>query len=707
RAILRRLIDRANKITEICDKTRAIFDDQGKIIGHALETRQFSYETSSENGANVSYVRIITVGDGDALSTYQKFTILEDGQLDKLIETGFWLWDDSKRQFVQSVSVRYDGDHVIFYDRTSDPSYYIERTYQQLSRGESRLLSYKKIENVDGRDRAVINIEIRYDDEGGTLTVMDRSQAGEVAPSTLNFWEYRLSDRNKRGALLAVGEMENKLTGAKVLSRTDIAETTYRITFPQDPARLYIFERTDGGAFGRILRQRDGAIDMEYLYEEDASGNRTVTILNYTANTYLKMGFIEGAAPQDASKIDNFQNILEAGKFTLVGTTPKYQKLLEKVSDSEWIVTDPNDGRIFDVYDAFPSNEWSGLIRSRGPPEEGATTLVDYLYEYQEEPAGRPVVYVYDLTNLRYALYDWKNPETPRLLEQGTIVLDSNNNVLSHAATKTYNAEILGLIDIPETAYDTAAAFDSATAALKELPGASPSSIAPLRILTDPDRPGVLTVVLEHHGTEYYYVYDTTASADPAGRTSILLKTRTPNPDGTFHIIEYDVQGRKVREFKESKEGELTLQLIYRYDTAAEVIIIDSVNHTIRVAHYSENTGEIGATIRAGFYNDAYDNGGEVMGIYSLQGAGNDEAKWYTYGADGIMLTEDDAETTRPQRGPQQGQGPRRPLGPGGENANMEELIRRLRALMRDFQECSEESMRSNWRVAKKCEEFM
>ena len=60
--------------------------------------------------------------------------------------------------------------------------------------------------------------------------------------------------------------------------------------------------------------------------------------------------------------------------------------------------------------------------------------------------------------------------------------------------------------------------------------------------------------------------------------------------------------------------------------------------------------------------------------IYSLQGNEDAEAKWYAYGADGVMLTEDDTVTSRPVRGPQQGEaqggraapaaGGQRPLGP-------------------------------------------
>jgi len=440
----------SSKILEICDKTRPVLDEQGKVTGYALETRQFSYEASSENGANVSYVRVITVGQGDQLSTYQKFTTLEDGQLDQLIESGFWLLNDSTNQYVQSVSVRYDGDRVTIFDHTDDPTYYIERVYEKLSTGESRLLSYQKISGA----LTPIYLEIQYKDEEGLVTVIDRSGSGTTPSESVNFWEYRLTGMNKRGELLAVGEMENKLTGAQILSRMEIIEGKYTITYPQNPTQLVVFERLTNGGFGRVLRYRDTGIDLEYVYAVDEATNReALTILNYTANTFIKMSFIEGTAPNASSGlIDSPQNILEAGTLLPAITPPQYKKLLEKASGGEWIVIDPGDGRVFDVYAAFPSDEWGGLIRSRGPPETDATTLADYRYVY--DTVSRQV-YAYDVTNLRYALYDWKDPQTPRLLEQGNMVLDDGDNVLSRTATKTYHAEILGPVGVPSTEYET------------------------------------------------------------------------------------------------------------------------------------------------------------------------------------------------------------------------------------------------------------
>jgi hypothetical protein len=483
----------SNKLVEICDKTRLKLDADGNPVKDAngkevyeLEVRKFE---PVQSAGCLDCMSIITMGSEGAADTYQTFT-LKDGELDKLFETGQWL-SGVPASFVPEV--RYSGDLVTLYDRTSDPSYYIERTYQQLPAGASRLVSYQKVQQFGEQARAVLNLEIEYDDQKGTLTVIDRSQPEATASETVNFWVYKLTDRNKRGELIAVGEMENKLAGGKILSRMDITATTYSITYPQIPNALLSFERLPEGGFGRVLRYRLDGINLEYVYEKDATGNETMTVLNYNANTYVKMSFIEGTAPDASSGlIESFRNVLESGTFTLTGTNPQYKKLLEKAPNGEWIVIDPSDGRIFDVYADFPSDEWGGLIRSRGPPSEDASTLVDYRYEYD---ATNRRVYAYDGANGRYALYDLTDPKNPRLLEQGDIVLDTTGNILSRTATRTYNAEILGSVSVPETEYDTLAAFDSATAALGTFPGIAASGITPLRILMDAAAPGTLTVV--------------------------------------------------------------------------------------------------------------------------------------------------------------------------------------------------------------------
>ncbi|MBI4711203.1 MAG: hypothetical protein HY767_01915, partial [Candidatus Omnitrophica bacterium] len=472
-------------------------------------------------------------------------------------------------------------------------------------------------------------------------------------------------------------------TGTQVTSRMELGASTYTITDPRSPTQLLIFERLENGGFGRVLRYRDSGMDLEYVYAVDpATGVEAMTVLNYTSNTYIKMSYIEGAAPDAASGvIDSPENILEAGTFSMTGTTPSYKSLLSKAG-TEWVVTDPSDGKVFDVYASFPSDEWGGLIRSRGPPEEGSSILADYRYVY--DSASRRV-YAYDVTNLRYALYDWKDPQTPRLLEQGTIVLDADGNVLSHAATKTYNAEILGPVSVPLAEYDPEIAFASAVSALESRSGVTASGITRLHIVTDPETPTELVVVLKFGETEYSYTYDT------AAETSELQKTRTPEADGTtFKIVEYDAEGRKVKESRENADGTLTDLLLYRYETAGEVIIIDRVAHTLRIAVFNADK-TIGQTLRAGFFDDE-------KKIYSLQGSGDKEAKWYTYGpesGDGIMLTQDDAVTSSPVRGPQPGTGGPGWRRPGGENTNIDDLIRQLKSKFRTYQECAEERLRS------------
>ncbi len=676
----------SNKIQEICDFTKPVVNAQTQATSYELEMRRFDYGTEA---SGTSYVRITTL-DSDGVSAYQKFSVDPDGQLKNLLGTGYLIRNELNQDLEVPMTV-YGGNRVTIYDRTDDSSYYIERTYEQLPAGESRLLSYQRIEGAT----TPIDLQIQYNDEKGILTVIDRSQPGATVPVSVSFWEYRLTELNKRGDLLAVGEMENTLTGAKVLSRMDIGATTYTITNPQDATQLVIFERLENGGFGRILRYRDTGVDLEYVYAMDAAtSTETMTVLNYTANTYIKMSFIEGTAPDSSSGlIDSPRNILEAGTFTLTGTTPQYKKLLEKAPNGEWIVIDPSDGRIFDVYAAFPTDEWGALVRSRGPPEAGATILVDYRYEY--DSTNRRVI-TYDVTTLRYAIYDWKDfPKNPRLLEQGNFALDNDGNVIagSRTATRTYNAEILGPVSVPATEYDTELAYAAASALLAARPGIDAALIQRSGLVIDPSDSGKLTVALTYEDVQYSYTY---ASAT---QQAVLTKTRTPNADGeTFSIVLYDAQGRKISKSKEDAEGEVTLLETYRYEKEGEIITIDEVKQTITISTLSAD-GTVTFTLRTGAFGTENASGP----CYALRGVNEDAWIWYDYGADKKMLTADDQVTTAPERGPEVSQARGRR---GGGDTYSDTLLLRLLKEIRSFQECMEEKQRRE-RTASNCEEYM
>lgn len=417
-----------SKIIEICDFTKSVLDPQTGTARYDLEIRRFDYGTDLGG----SYVRITTSDpkDSGALSAYQKFSVEQDGQLGGFLGDGYLVNNESGENVEIPMTIS-KGDLVTTYDRSGGNAFYIKKTYQKISESLNRLLSYEKVQR-DGNDTI---LDISYNDTKGTITVIDRSPSGGSALETVNFWEYKLAEGNQRGDLLAVGEMEGKLVDPKILSRADITASTYTFTSMKDPGQLTIIERLKNGGLGRILRYRVDGIDLEYVYEKDASGNETITVLNYTTNTFLKMGFLPGTAPSTSSGlIDSPQNIIEAGTFTMTGTNPQYKKLLTKVQ-GEWIVADPTDGRIFDVYAAFPSNDWGGLIRSRGPPLLGETTPVDYRYEY--DTTNRRV-YAFDLTHQTYSLYQLETqPVSYNLLEQGTFSLTSQGEIKNLKPTLT------------------------------------------------------------------------------------------------------------------------------------------------------------------------------------------------------------------------------------------------------------------------------
>ncbi len=696
----------SNKILAISDFTKPRIGSDGQQVKDAkgnlvydLETRRFDWG-GVDSATGTPYVRIVTEGANGALSTYQKFTLSpvqadgSGGELGNMMESGYLVQDPATGKDVEILSVRDDGTRVTVCEPGIDASYYIEKTYEKLPEGENRLLSYRKITTVDGQVLATVDLDINYDTGRGLVTVVDRSVSGTTPPASVSFWEYKLIGQNVRGELLAVGEMDR--TSGQVISRMDITTTTYTITYPQTPDQKLVFERLPNGGFGRILRYRLGDIDLEYRYEtvpatETSVAQETITVLDYRAGTFLKMGFLPGASPSDASGlIDSPQNVIAAGTFVMAGTTPTYKNVLTRVGDT-WVVADPNDSRIFDVYEAFPNGSWGGIIRSRGPPETGSEVFVDIRYSYD---VANQRVTAYDVTNERYALYDWKDPKTPRLLEQGEIAVDAQGNVLSQTVTKTYNAEILGPVSVPSAEYETDIAFASAVSALQVVPGVTASGIERVNILTDPNAPSRLTVVLRYENTEYFYLFDTASSS------SVLAKIRIPMTAGGYRVVEYDAEGRQISESQEAVDGTLTVLTTYRYETAGEVIVIDQKAHTFRILVYNADK-TMGLTLRSGFYNDAEK-------IYSIQNPGETESKWFTYGADEMMLTKDDAASTRPSRGPTPGQSlmGRRSLG-GSENPELDRKIQELRSMMKDYEGCTEENMRSDWHLSQKCEDLV
>ena len=294
------------------------------------------------------------------------------------------------------------------------------------------------------------------------------------------------------------------------------------------------------------------------------------------------------------------------------------------------------------MYSSFPSTEWGGLIRSRGPPEEGATTLADYLYEY--DISGRLVVL--DLTNLVYAVYDFTNAESPRLTEQGTIAIDDSGHVTSKTATRIYSDAVTLPLATPPPVPDDLTAYDAAQEALQTLiPDIDISAISRSPISSPLVNPGSLTVVLTYSDVQYFFSYDI------QNQKAVLIKKRTPDWGTTsFKVIEYDDEGRQIRESKEDENAVLTVLKEYRYHLEGKIVTINFTNaiRTITVSKLNAD-GTPGETIQSGYFGVHNASGP----CYSIGDVDADPAswKWYDYGADGIMVTADDRETSAPPRG--------------------------------------------------------
>ena len=680
-------------ITEICDKVDGNF-----------EIRQFQYNYDANTVTIISSGKLATAAvDKTDLADYQTFSINKaDGTLGQLIGSGVWNWNPVKDQKNEIPSFINLGTTSTVYTRDPQGAFFIKTVYENLDdAGRARLISYEKVTTdlTTGTSSTEIDLDIRYDDARRTLTVVDRSPSA-VSAGAVPYWEYALGANNTRGVLIAWGEMENKTTGALVLSRVVSGDSTYTLTYPQHAEQLTVFEKTPGGAFGRILEYKTDSVWLKYVYEAASPGNQgSVTVLNYIANTFIKMELLASPAPGQTSGVIDLQekNLLSAGTFT--ATTPPTYKILLTRNSEGWVVVDPNNSQIFDVYNSFPSSDWGGLIRSRGPPSTGVPP-VDLRFVYSSlVPAGfsssSPVVYAYDLSSGLYALY-MKQPDSQayRLLELGSLQgnvsgdFTPNDPAALHFENITVlntSANVSGVISTTTLS----AALDAARAALagSNLIEAG-AAMEPLRVFMEADK---LVVVIKVGNTEFYYDYD--AAGTPS---AVLQKSRKTNADGTFLLTTFDLQGRKISESVEAADGTVTLKFSYRYDRPNGLLVIDHVNHTLRLQSLNSD-GTVAATLQAGFYDDA-------AKIYSLQGATDTEAKWYTYGADDILMNTDDSATTRPKRGFDSGN---RRGGAGAEDQRLAEIIRQLKKKSSEFVDCSVRNSLSEASRGNECDEIL
>ena len=162
-----------NRITEICDLTKLRLVNGQKVVGndgkdiYDLETRRFDYGP----GQTPNYVQVTTIVPGGT-DTYQKFSVDAAGQLGGLLETGYAFVSGGTPTTVATAI--YGTDETTYCDRTNDPTFFIQRVYEKLPGGESRLIRYTNVQGVV----SPVDFEVRYDDTKGTMTVIDRSAGG-------------------------------------------------------------------------------------------------------------------------------------------------------------------------------------------------------------------------------------------------------------------------------------------------------------------------------------------------------------------------------------------------------------------------------------------------------------------------------------------------------------------------------------------------
>ena len=482
-----------NQIIEIRDFTKEVYDPVHAKTSYDLETRTFDYSTPG-------IVRIDT-WDGATDGTYQKFSLNASGGLENILESGEMVGGSD-------VLVRrydYSANKVTVYSH-SDTAPLIERDYEMDVDGElGRLLEYHEF--MLGENDQLLEVQgftVNYDDINGTKIVYDSV--------TGYYWKYELLEGGETGALFELGERDlvsGDVTFRVELATKDVAGESIDVYSFSDPGDVnfgLVYERLEEGGIGRILKFRtlENGIttDLEYIYETDSvTGDETITILNYETNTFLKLGFVPGMEPTETGLIESSDNLIEAGMFTTDGVRPQYQPLMKR-DGSVWVVTDPNDNQIFQIFQVLPNGDLGSILRLRGPPEVGSDLISDIVYEYDTD---LQTVTAYDLTTQNYATYEWTQSGATNLIDAGIFSLSASGSISDLESLQFSDTKLTDTTPTEFDISDELLAFSLANAALHSLLTGISGDFQRVRIEQDSDNPDIFYVVLRYGDTEYEY----------------------------------------------------------------------------------------------------------------------------------------------------------------------------------------------------------
>ncbi|HRK61514.1 MAG TPA: hypothetical protein PLY88_03075, partial [Candidatus Omnitrophota bacterium] len=644
--------DQSKQIIEIGDFTSVDYEDK-------LEIRQFDYQSIP----NAVRIETRVEGVADSLTTYQVFELDTNGNLGDLLRAGYALGEGV------DVLMREKKDNQIHVYETLNDGALLIKKYQIDENGKTgRLNGFTHVAKLGQQDAVETTYLIEYTSDVRYKSVSQVFENGETGI----VWKYEV-----QGTSETLVELRDATSLIQLNQITRFGEQVdvYQLFDTTLPGQYSIYERLPSGSMGRLLRLKDDKSDVEYLYGyDDIAGNETLTILNYENSVFLKVKF--QANEQSGAQSFTTGDFYEAGQFELTADGVRYLVQLER-SGSVWRFH-PDGGDAIYEYEVLDGGEIGRVIGARGPPSSVDIAFKnEFLYDKDR-------LTVLDNKTRQYATYNLSNLAEPELIENGSFSRDDQNKLIFSPVSVQQKAAL---------AYDQASLLSSAAGYLANHFQISANDLVWVSQEDSENPLGAVLVRLKSGSLNF----EVLIAAD--GVSVLQAVTLQVVESGNIEVREYDAAGRVTRIYDENQNGERNLLKEYRY-SGGQLTVIDFLAKTIQIAKLAADGKSMGEGLSFGFFNDNEK-------IYSLQGVNDKEAQWKSYGADGLMLTEDDGSAQRPARGPKSGGGQGGDQGLPSGNPRLDGMIQDLRRMYRSFQGCANERRMASMKLSKNCEEMM
>ncbi|MFZ5802538.1 MAG: hypothetical protein ACOY3K_05465, partial [Candidatus Omnitrophota bacterium] len=597
-----------------------------------LETRTYSYFTENEQ----NYARIDIAGE-----RFEIYEMDADGMIAGIVRSG----------------ILRDGADIVtrVYDRESrtitvtDPDQPAFQAVYEMDDYENiwRLLSSHSLENGE-----TIELEIRYDDQAQTRTLINR---------TSGFFEvHRLVDGTEAGDLLRIGTLEvsgsaetlrvtHEIT-ISILERDGQILPVYISKDTALPDLNIIRERLPSGALGRLLAvngldENHQMVHQEFFYSTDTNGVDIVTVVDYVAKSYLKLE-IEPETVPDGFWIPSGR-VVEAGEADLLATPPTGTASLRR-SDAFVDLLTLSQERYYWAEDQFLRPHEANWIQLRGPPMDDSAVSFE-IFQYERSAYFFRLASILQIDFPAYIEVSAENPDV--VLEEGAIGASPDDggvlyqftvalpgaeepaSLPQESGTEPTGAPGVGLGADPASLIgDEAGAWNLSQLLTRQIMGDREGEVTFISIaaMSEEGKTGWYQITVTADGKTYVYEYD------PSQEKIYYHALDTANQD---RLYRFDAEAR-LEAVLDPETQEVLKE--YRYDLEkGRVLEFNYENHVNAFQIYQlESDGRTsGRLLMLGFFD-------LDKKTYSQQEIGKSGVAYYTFGDDGLMLNEDDQVTT-------------------------------------------------------------